>query len=94
MLCPNGHPQLEDAVRLRGDLNVSGTGPNISKALDVLQAWSKSYGCIPRIYEDTETDDFWKGCNHVSEEFYIDAFSRMCFVGDDQDTDIKVRAIR
>ena len=85
IISPNEYPQLEDAVRLRGDLNISGAGPNISKALDILQAWSESYGYIPRSYEDTETDDFWKVCNDVSEEFYIDAFSRMCFVGDDQD---------
>ena len=81
MFCPNGHPQLEDAVRLRGDLSISG------KALDTLQAWSESYGYIPRSYEDTEADDFWKVCNDISEEFYIDAFSRTCFIGDDQETD-------
>eukprot|EP00439_Symbiodinium_sp_Y106_P070527 s569_g12.t1 len=40
-----------------------------------------------RSYEDTEADDFWKVCNDISEEFYIDAFSRTCFIGDDQETD-------
>ena len=37
---PDGCPQLEDVVRLMGDLNISGAGPSISKALDILQAWS------------------------------------------------------
>ena len=70
-----------------GDLNISGAGPSISNALDILQAWSESYGYIPRCYAETESADFWGVCNEVSEQFYIDTFTRNGLVGDDQDTD-------
>ena len=76
LVSPVGCPQLEDVIPLRGDLNISGTGPRVNRALDILQAWSESYGYIPRSYEDTESDDFWKVRSDVSKEFYIDAFSR------------------
>ena len=87
LVSPIGYPTLEDSVTLRGDLSISGIGPEVNSALSTLQTWSESYGYIPRSYTDTNEPDFWVTCNDISEKYYIDAFSRTCFAGDAQDTD-------
>ena len=87
LVSPDGYPTLEGTVTLRGDLSISGTGHEVDAALSTLQTWSESYGYIPRSYTDTDEPDFWNTCNDISEKYYIDAFSRVCFAGDAQDTD-------
>ena len=77
-----------------GDLNISGTGPGVARAREILQEWPESYGYIPRSYEDTESPGFWRVCNDVSEGFYIDAFSRICFAGDAQERTLILRTLR
>ncbi|CAE7249187.1 RE2 [Symbiodinium natans] len=67
LVSPYGCPTLESTVEVRGDLNVSGIGPNIDDALQVLSTWTESYGMSPRCYADTEEHDFWATCRDISQ---------------------------
>ncbi|CAE7255946.1 RE2 [Symbiodinium natans] len=81
LVSPYGCPTLESTVEVRGDLNVSGIGPNIDDALQVLSTWTESYGMSPRCYADTEEHDFWATCRDISQELYLNSYTRNCFVG-------------
>ncbi|CAE7256176.1 AGM1 [Symbiodinium natans] len=81
LVSPYGCPTLESTVEVRGDLSVSGIGPNIDDALQVLSTWTESYGMSPRCYADTEEHDFWATCRDISQELYLNSYTRNCFVG-------------
>ena len=53
LVSPFGCSILEEELGLRGDLCVPGIGPRIHDALNVVHAWSESYGWCPRCFPDT-----------------------------------------
>ena len=58
LITPKDQPQLETHIDLRGDLQISGIGPEITRVLDSQLVWSESScGFTPKCYEDVRGED-------------------------------------
>ena len=79
MISPYGYPTLESTVEVTGDLSISGIGPHIDDALQVLYAWTESFGMSSRCYDDTRDRSFWATCRDISQEIYLNSYTRSCF---------------
>ena len=77
VITPKDQPQLGTHIDLRGDLQISGIGPEITSVLDSLLVWSESsWGFAPKCYEDVYGEDLMAILRNISDRNGV--FRRLC----------------